>query len=613
MVFNDDEDDDKDSIANDDGGEGGVIRYWNACRATRQILPSGHVCIIQAPPGKTYVRRTYDQVEKRTIHPPLGARKAMSSNSTDAEVFIYTGPGGNDVPRDVVRIQIDPSVTSISANAFYERKKLAEVELCEGVVEIGDCSFGWCNHSITKINIPNSIRRIKDYAFGGSLRTPICLHDDIESIGNGAFMACRFTNFRVPPLITVIPDQMLRCNSIFSLELSEDVVEIGESAFAYCYCLRNVAIPPNAVFDAIFIDEDDREYQETLCQHLFIDDNMDTISDLLELFGSEAAIISELQHRFDGLPIHKLVYYQSYYQGVLQNLIAAINTRSGQRRKLRNKLDPTGNQQDCLGMTPLHILTCSSVHNLEMYSLIIENYPTNLITEDRWGALPLLYAFWGAAPAEIRQFLLESYQSLYPGYLFNWTMMVETMGRTDTPKENIEYLLRVKQMHFPDQSVDWDYLLHKFAFPTKHSFGGLQFEERMKYLVTCGLSTRVEALPFKVWRGCISNMIQNSNFSSHGDYQNSNFENYGDNLDILREIQSKLACFKNELPQLKEATTILELALWKIKMNEKSHQDVAAQSQKRVKTDESSSRQQCRVTCGADVVIGHVLPFLITA
>ena len=524
---------------------------------------------------------------------------AMSCNPTNAEVFIYTGPGGAVVPDDAVRVRVDPSVTFIPARAFRERKKLTEVELCEGLIEIGYRSFFWCDLSITKLIIPNSLRRILCGAFACSLRTPIRLHDGIESIGEYAFAVCIFTNFRVPPLITVIPDAMLSdCKSIFSLELHENTSEIGYNAFYCCYCLRNVAFPPNA----------------DLAGNIFIGTGIQThLTDLQRLFGnSNARIISALQHRFDGLPIHKLVYYQSYYQGVLQNLIAAINTRSGQRRKLRNKLDPTGNQQDCLGMTPLHILTCSSVHNLEMYSLIIENYPTNLITEDRWGALPLLYAFWGAAPAEIRQFLLESYQSLYPGYLFNWTMIVETMGRTDTPKENIKYLLRVKQMHFPDQSVDWDYLLHKFAFPTKHSFGGLQFEERMKYLVTCGLSTHVEALPFKVWRGCISNMIQNSNFASHGDYQNSNFENYGDNLDILREIQSKLAHFEGELPKLKEVTTILELAMWKMKLNEKSPY-MATQRQKKIKTDESNTRQHCRVSCGADVVIGHVLPFLIAA
>ena len=125
------------------------------------------------------------------------------------------------------------------------------------------------------------------------------------------------------------------------------------------------------------------------------------ITDLQLLFGSEAEIIRMLKHRFHGLPIHSIVYYQSYNQGVLQRLLAAVDMRSGQGRTLRSMLDPTGNLQDCLGMTPIHILACSSIHDLELYRVIVAKYPTNLITEDRWGALPLLYAFWGAAPVEI--------------------------------------------------------------------------------------------------------------------------------------------------------------------------------------------------------------------
>jgi hypothetical protein len=277
-----------------------------------------------------------------------------------------------------------------------------------------------------------------------------------------------------------------------------------------------------------------------------------------------------------------------------------MNMRSGQRRTLRNKLDPTGNQQDCLGMTPLHILTCSSVHDIEVYRLIVEKYPANLITEDSWGALPLLYAFWGAAPAEIIQFLLAIYQSLYPDHVFNWTMMVETMGRCDTPKERIENLLHVKQMHFPDQPINWGYLLDKFARHSYYSFDGAPFQERMQFLFMCGMSERVEALAFKVWRDCITNMILTAAFV-YG----------GDNTVFLREIQDKLAHFDGELPRLKEVTTILELALWKIKINDKSHHDMATQSQKKMKADDASIRCQNRVTCGADDVIGHVLPFLI--
>jgi hypothetical protein len=345
-----------------------------------------------------------------------------------------------------------------------------------------------------------------------------------------------------------------------------------------------VAFPPNADIgdDVIFIDED-------------------YVTDLQQLFGSIEEMILELQHRFDGLLIHKLVYYQSYKMEVLQNLMAAINMRSDQRWTLRNKPDPTGNQQDCLGMTPLHILACSSVHDLELYRVIVENYPTNLITEDRWGATPLLYAFWGAAPHEIIQFLLDSYQSLYPDHVFNWTMMVETMGRCDTPKENIENLLSVKQMHYPEQPIDWVYLLDEFANSNCVSFSGAPNQERMQFLFTCGMSERVEALAFKVWRDCITNMIQTADYKWDED-----------NRPILHGFQGRIAHFEDEYPKLKETTSILELALWKMKINEKNPQEEASHCQKEIKTDESSIRRQCRITCGADVVIRHVLPYLVT-
>jgi hypothetical protein len=380
----------------------------------------------------------------------------------------------------------------------------------------------------------------------------------------------------------MIPDGMFyMCKSMFSLEIPYNVTEINEGAFYYCYCRRNVAFPPNAdIGDNIFTEA----------------------NDLRRLFGnSEVEILRELQHQFDGLLIHKLVYYLSYHQGVLQILAAAINMTLGQNRTLLNKLDPTGNQQDCLGMTPLHILTCSLVHDLEVYRLIVENYPTNLISEDRWGALPLLYAFWGAAPTDIIQFLLESYQSLCPGHVFNWTMMVETMGRCDTPKERIDKLLSVKQMHFPEQSIDWEYLLDEFASNSNVSFSGAPNQERMQFLVMCGLSECVEALAFKVWRDCITNMIQTADYKWDED-----------NRHILHGIQRRLTHFQDKLPKLKEATTILELALWKLKMNEKHPQEETNHCQKKMKADDSSVRSQNRVTCGADVVISHVLPFLIS-
>jgi hypothetical protein len=57
----------------------------------------------------------------------------------------------------------------------------------------------------------------------------------------------------------------------------------------------------------------------------------------------------------------------------------------------------------------------------------------------------------------------------------------------------------MKQMHFPDQPIDWDHLLDKFANDQLYySFDGALFQERMQFLVMCGMSDRVEALAFKV-------------------------------------------------------------------------------------------------------------------
>jgi hypothetical protein len=92
----------------------------------------------------------------------------------------------------------------------------------------------------------------------------------------------------------------------------------------------------------------------------------------------------------------------------------------------------------------------------------------------------------------------------------------------------------------------------------------------------------------------------------------ASFEQGEENSNILRLIQDKLALFGDELHKLKEATTILELALWKIRINENSSQQKMACRWKKIKTDDSSIRQQCRVTCGADVIISNVLPHLIS-
>ena len=81
---------------------------------------------------------------------------------------------------------------------------------------------------------------------------------------------------------------------------------------------------------------------------------------------------------------------------------------------------------------------------------------------------------------------------------------------------------------------------------------------------------------------------------------------------IIRAL-GKMEHYKNKHQTLlKEAMALLELALWKAKLldegeEEKNCVDVVA---KKAKIDAEATRKEHRITCGANIVIKNVLPFL---
>ena len=69
-------------------------------------------------------------------------------------------------------------------------------------------------------------------------------------------------------------------------------------------------------------------------------------------------------------------------------------------------------------------------------------------------------------------------------------------------------------------------------------------------------------------------------------------------------IESKLITYEHEYHQLKDATCMLELALWKSKIDE------SMQTSNLEPEVVAVVRGQCRINCGADVIIPNVLLFL---
>ena len=135
-------------------------------------------------------------------------------------------------------------------------------------------------------------------------------------------------------------------------------------------------------------------------------------------------------------------------------------------------------------------------------------------------------------------------------------------------------------------------------------FGGC---EQLTTDIVGGIHKTVASLHMQSWRTEMNEEINRINqvLPSISSWQMSNV--------IRRWMESlldKMDHYKAEhCRYVKEGMTLLELALWKAKLGE-SEEYAAEGKSKKAKVDAESYRRDKRMTCGADMVIKNVLPFL---
>ena len=79
----------------------------------------------------------------------------------------------------------------------------------------------------------------------------------------------------------------------------------------------------------------------------------------------------------------------------------------------------------------------------------------------------------------------------------------------------------------------------------------------------------------------------------------------------MEAVMDKMDHYKAEhYRYVKEGITLLELALWKAKLVGEKEEYAAEREPKKAKVDSEGARKDKRITCGADMVIKNVLPFL---
>eukprot|EP00571_Detonula_confervacea_P007130 CAMPEP_0172325076 /NCGR_PEP_ID=MMETSP1058-20130122/53089_1 /TAXON_ID=83371 /ORGANISM="Detonula confervacea, Strain CCMP 353" /LENGTH=628 /DNA_ID=CAMNT_0013041527 /DNA_START=19 /DNA_END=1905 /DNA_ORIENTATION=+ len=544
----------------------------------------------------------------------LGTFRDCEKLEISSPLFVYTGEGGAAVPPFATHVWIDQSITAIPVEAFINHSYLVEVKLSEGLQEfrsrafsgsslarikipssvrvIGESAFAYCSKlvgvelpeglhvirqwafrscwSLKKITLPSSIRVVSFGAFHGCRRlNEIILPDAIQTIERHAFRGCRELQvLRIPQLVTKLERNTFDgCNRLFSLELPEGLIHIENFTFSGCtISLRNIAIPKKCTYNFGGLG-----------------------TDLSNLFPKDfPALVDALKNRFDGLSIHKICYYQSKYPtSVIESLSRRTNSTSEQRAIA------TGMLQDSLGMTPLHILACSTSQSLELYLFLLDIYVENLIIEDRWGCIPLLYAVWRGAPQEILQLLVKTHQKTFPNHVLDWKGMAKTLANANAHQVCFQNLIDTQQTDFQNHTVDWEAVITELVQSPSTCY-----KETVRFFLTAIISKRLNSLGIGK-RG--EEMMREVDTWRYPQQQS----------ELIGSLFSKLATYEYQ----NEVTSLLELALWKGKMDQSASTDRLSNGEGRYKKTKSSvprTRVHCHNNCGAEIVLPNVVPFLFS-
>ena len=137
------------------------------------------------------------------------------------------------------------TVTSIGGSAFRYCTSLTSVTIPDSVTSIGGWAFTDCA-SLTSVTIPDGVTSIGEYTFTWCTSlTRATIPDSVTSIGEFAFHNCKsLTSMTIPrSVVSIGYDAFGWCESLTSVTILDGVRSIGNSAFTDCKSLTSVTIP----------------------------------------------------------------------------------------------------------------------------------------------------------------------------------------------------------------------------------------------------------------------------------------------------------------------------------------------------------------------------------
>ncbi len=163
------------------------------------------------------------------------------------------GPSAFSGFTGLTSVEFPASLKTIDESAFYGCSNLSEVIFNEGLTNIGNYAFAYCN--LKNIEFNNGLESIGEYAFAYNKNlTQVSFSEGIKEIGKYAFYDCNLENVELKDGLETINDYAFANNANLKIiTLSETVTHIGKG-FIYGSAVEELILPDSLKSAGKFLD-----------------------------------------------------------------------------------------------------------------------------------------------------------------------------------------------------------------------------------------------------------------------------------------------------------------------------------------------------------------------
>lgn len=192
--------------------------------------------ILVIPEGVSKIR------VRKEVQPKLEKllTKTMKSKLEEQGVMVLLNIFKTEIK--VEHLKIPGTVKEIEDKAFWNVAGIEKITIGEGCKRIGMGAFYLCE--TVKIDLPESLEVIEDYAFRRSSLMEIKIPKQVKKIGTSVLKGCQeLKSVEIEGNLEEIQEEAFSmCKGLVDVELPKSCVQIGERAFKDC-SIEHLIIP----------------------------------------------------------------------------------------------------------------------------------------------------------------------------------------------------------------------------------------------------------------------------------------------------------------------------------------------------------------------------------